>query len=72
MAQNPEALLEAEKDNSFEKAFGWFAIINRICGDDITKHETILKKRTLEILNQLLYLIEKDKEMMKKHNQNTQ
>ena len=64
--------MEAEKDNSFEKAFGWFAIINKICGDDITKHETVLKKRTLEILNQLLYMVEKDKEMARQYNKNTQ
>ena len=64
--------MEAEKDVSFEKAFGWFAIINKICGDDITKHDTILKKRTLEILNQLLYLTEKDKEIMKQYNKNVE
>jgi len=72
LAQNPDLVLEDEKDVSFEKAFGWYAVINRIAGDDITKHEIITKKRTLEILNQLLYLIEKDKEQLKQMNKNNQ
>jgi hypothetical protein len=61
--------LEDEEDNmevSFEQAFGWFAIINRLCDDDLTKHDQVLKTTVLEALNQLLYLVEKDKEIKRR------
>ena len=51
--------------NTFEKRFGWFAVINRISGDDITKHNSILDTTILGALNQLLYLMEKDKEIIR-------
>jgi hypothetical protein len=48
-------------ENSFEQAFGWFAVINRLCDDDLTRHSQILKTTILEALNQLLYILEKEK-----------
>ena len=70
--------MEDEKDNmenSFEQAFGWFAVINRLCNDDITKHSEVTKTSILEALNQLLYIMEKEKEInrrqkesLRKHN----
>jgi hypothetical protein len=62
-------------DNSFQKRFGWFLVINRITGNDFTKHEFVYQKNVMEVLNQLSYLISHDKEMeriqkeqMKKNN----
>ena len=52
-------------DDSFEKAFGWFAIINRIANDDLTKHDKILQTTVLEALNQLLYIMEKEKQLIR-------
>jgi hypothetical protein len=49
-------------ENTFEQAFGWYAVINRLCDDDITKHPTILKTTIMEALNQLLYILEKEKD----------
>jgi hypothetical protein len=62
--------VETQEDNmanSFEQAFGWFAVINRLCNDDLTKHDQIVKTSILEALNQLVYLIEKDKEIERRH-----
>jgi hypothetical protein len=61
--------MEDEEDtmeNSFEQAFGWFAIINRLCNDDITKHTSVLKTTVMEALNQLLYIMEKEKEVIRR------
>jgi hypothetical protein len=52
---------ENTMENSFEQAFGWFAIINRLCEDDITRHTQVLKTTIIEALNQLLYILEKEK-----------
>ena len=60
---------EADMESTFEQVYGWFAVINRICADDLTKHEIILGKGVLEVLNQLQYLVEKDKEMAKRYKQ---
>lgn len=62
--------MEAQEDNmetSFEQAFGWFAVINRLCDDDVTKHSTVLQTTILEALNQLVYLIQKQKEIERLH-----
>ena len=59
---------------SFEKRFGWYVVLNRISNGDVTKHAIILSKNVIEILNQLVYLVEYDKEqlrMQKKALQNT-
>ena len=63
------ALQEDSKNPSFEQRFGWYVVINRLTKDDITRHEQVLQKTLVEILNQLTYLIEKDKEMIKQQKQ---
>ena len=67
MERNKVRLEEQEEtmDITFEKRFGWFAILNRVADDDIGRHDEIISKGVIEILNQLSYLIEKDKEMVK-------
>ena len=50
-------------ENYFEKTFGWFIVLNRISQDDITKHKEVIKKTIIEVLNQLSYLIEKDRKL---------
>ena len=60
--------MEDEKGNmvnSFQKAYGWVVVVNRIAGNDFTKHDHIYKKNITEILNQLSYLIDYDKEQIR-------
>jgi hypothetical protein len=61
--------MEMEKENmdkSMEEKFGWYLVLNRIADDDITRHDSIAKKGIIETLNMLSYLIEKDKEEVKR------
>lgn len=55
---------EADKQ-SFAQRFGWYLIINRVAGDDITKHDIVYKKPLVEVLNQVSFLVEKDREIEK-------
>lgn len=57
---------EADLEKSMEQKFGWYLVLNRIAGDDITRHDTVAKKGIIEGLNMLSYLIEKDKEELKR------
>jgi hypothetical protein len=50
-----------DSETAFQKAFGWFAVLNKIADNDITRHEVILKKGLIEVLNQLTYMIQLDK-----------
>ena len=57
--------MEIEEDdmgNSFQKVYGWFVVVNKLAGNDFTKHEYIYKKNIMEVLNQLSYLINYDQE----------
>lgn len=61
--------MEMAKENmeqSMEEKFGWYLVLNRIANDDITRHDSIVKKGIIEALNMLSYLIEKDKEEVKR------
>tara|TARA_R110000822_G_C15098967_1_gene471640 strand:+ start:273 stop:518 length:246 start_codon:yes stop_codon:yes gene_type:complete len=61
--------MEMEKedmDKSMEEKFGWYMVLNRIANDDITRHDSIVKKGIIETLNMLSYLVEKDKEEVKR------
>ena len=49
-------------ESTFQQAFGWYVVTNRIAGNDFTKHEHIYEKTINEILNQLSYLISYDRE----------
>ncbi len=54
--------VEDDLQNSFQKTYGWFLVVNRIAENDFTKHEYIFKKNIIEVLNQLSFLIQYDKE----------
>jgi hypothetical protein len=63
-----EARMEIEEDNpesSFQKAFGWYVVTNRIAANDFSKHDYIYNKTVNEVLNQLSYLISYDKEQIR-------
>lgn len=67
MAEN-EAYMDDEEDNmgsTFQQAFGWYVVTNRIAGNDFTKHEYIYEKTINEVLNQLSYLISYDNEQIR-------
>jgi hypothetical protein len=53
---------ELHMEGSFQQAFGWYVVVNRLAGNDFTKHEYIYEKKVMEVLNQLSYLISYDKE----------
>jgi hypothetical protein len=60
-----EARMEFEEDsmeNSFQKVFGWYLVLNRIASNDFTKHDHIYEKTIMEVLNQLNFLVQYDKE----------
>ena len=56
---------EVDMEYSFQKTFGWFAVLNRIVDNDFTKHEIIYQKNLTEVLNQLSYLIQYDQEQIR-------
>lgn len=60
-----ETNLEFEEDNysrSFQSVYGWFIIVNKLAGNDFTKHEYVYEKTVVEVLNQVSYLINYDQE----------
>lgn len=59
--------VENSSENSFQQVYGWFAVTNRVAQNDITKHDVIYKKKLIEVLNQLSYLLDLDKEIEKLH-----
>ena len=63
--KNLLALQEDDMETSFQKRFGWYVVINRITENDLTKHETILNKGLIEVLNQTSFLISVDQEIEK-------
>ena len=52
---------ETDFETNFQKTFGWYIVLNRLSNDDITRHEQITKRTITETLNQLSYMIEKEK-----------
>jgi hypothetical protein len=56
---------EDDMEITFEKRFGWYLVLNRVGNDDITRHEEITRKTIIEVLNQLSYMVEKDREQVK-------
>jgi hypothetical protein len=67
MAENKDYVeaQEANMENSFQKVYGWFLVVNRIAANDYTKHDEIYKKNINEVLNQLSFLIDYDKEQIR-------
>ncbi len=51
---------DTSMEANFQKTFGWYVILNRITGNDITKHELILEKTLIEIMNQTTFIIQYD------------
>lgn len=51
--------------NSFQQTYGWYLVLNRICQNDFTRHEYVYKKNILEVLNQLQFLVDLDKEELR-------
>ena len=62
---------EMDIRSNFQKAYGWFIIVNRVAANDIAKHELIYQKKLIEILNQLSYLLDYDREQKKLQNKQT-
>lgn len=75
--EQSQNFMENEEDDleySFQKTFGWFLVVNRIVGNDFTKHEFVYQKNITEVLNQLSFLIQYDYEqarLLKKSQGNT-
>ena len=62
---------EINPESNFQKAYGWFFILNRIAGNDYKNHKVIYESTIMECLNQLSYLVDYDREqirLQKKHN----
>lgn len=57
--------LEDDMEITFEKRFGWYVVLNRVTDNKIKEHDEVLGKKVIEVLNQLLYLVEYDKEQVK-------
>jgi hypothetical protein len=62
---------EMDIRSNFQKVYGWFIIVNRVAANDIAKHELIYQKKLIEILNQLSYLLDYDREQKKLQNKQT-
>jgi hypothetical protein len=56
---------ETNLDLSFEQRFGWYVVLNRVSENSLKEHDKIVEKNVVEVLNQLLYLIEYDKEQIR-------
>jgi hypothetical protein len=56
---------EINEEKSFNQVFGWWVVVNRVSKDDITRHQQVLEKGLVEVLNQLAFLIAKDAEVEK-------
>ena len=55
-------LEEDDNERSFQKVYGWFIVVNKLSGNDYTKHKIVYESNVVEILNQLSYLINYDEE----------
>jgi hypothetical protein len=56
---------ERDMERSFQQAYGWFLVVNRITSNDVTKHDEVYKKNLNEVLNQLSSLIDYDREQIR-------
>jgi hypothetical protein len=56
--------MEMEEDtleSNFQKRFGWYIVLNRVAEDDITRHNEITTKTIIAVMNQLSYILEKER-----------
>jgi len=51
--------------STFQKAYGWYIVVNRVAANDFSKHDLIYKKNITEVLNQLSFLIDYDREQIR-------
>ena len=65
--ENRMELKEDNMEKGFQQAYGWFLVVNRLAANDFTKHDQIYKKNLNEVLNQLSFLIDYDKEQIRLH-----
>ena len=54
---------EDDNPNSFQKTYGWYIVVNRLSGNDFTKHQVVYNSNVMEALNQLSFLINYDEEL---------
>ena len=69
--KNRMDLEETNPESNFQKAYGWYLILNRVAGNDYQNHKIIYNSTIMEILNQLSFLLDYDREqirLQKKHN----
>ena len=57
---------ENDMENSFQKVYGWFIVVNRLTENDFTKHSVIYESNIMSVLNQLSYLINYGQEQEKR------
>jgi len=57
--------MEDDLQDSFQQAFGWFLVVNKITDNDFTKHGYVYDKKVMEVLNQLSFLISFDQEQIR-------
>ena len=55
-------LEEDDNERSFQKVYGWFIVVNKLSGNDYTKHKIVYESNVVEVLNQLSFLINYDEE----------
>ena len=68
MAENNPDLVDEEmagEGSILQKRYGWYVVVNRITENDITKHEVVYQKKLIEVLNQLSFLFDYEKEQIK-------
>lgn len=65
--QNYVDVEEINPESNFQKAYGWFFILNRIAGNDYANHKIIYESTIMECLNQLSYLVDYDREQIRLH-----
>jgi hypothetical protein len=46
--------------DTFTEKWGWYVFINRLAGDDVTKHDNVLSMRHIEAINQLAFFADRD------------
>ena len=60
---------EEPEELTFEKRFGWYVVVNRLTNNNVNEHDKVFKKKIIEVLNQLAYLLALDKEIERQHKQ---
>jgi len=63
--QAPLDIEETNPESNFQKAYGWFFILNRIAGNDYSNHEKIYNATIMECLNQLSFIVDFEREQIR-------